>query len=116
MAQGCAGRWGGNRQHRLALGCPGLSIDGALWGRQGRSDPTDPDPDDVNVYLERRSEKAVGSWIVSGQFDMVYDGMVMDIKSSINSLVNIVIGLFANLLSLGVSLNIESQLRVDGCS
>lgn len=44
--------------------------------------PTEPDEDDINVYLEKRSEREVGNWIISGQFDMVYDGSIMDIKST----------------------------------
>jgi hypothetical protein len=38
--------------------------------------------DSIPLYFEKRSEKQVGNWIISGQFDLVYDGMVMDFKST----------------------------------
>ena len=46
-----------------------------------------PEPNELNtgdlpVYLELRSEKEVGKWIVSGKFDMIFNGMVQDVKST----------------------------------
>lgn len=37
---------------------------------------------DIPIYLEKRSERQVGKWIVSGQFDLVCDGFIMDVKST----------------------------------
>lgn len=44
--------------------------------------PTAPQAGDIPVYFEQRSEKQVGKWIVSGQFDIVFDGAVNDVKST----------------------------------
>lgn len=40
------------------------------------------DPDKHNVWLEIRSYKEVGDWIVSGKFDFVDNGRVKDVKST----------------------------------
>lgn len=44
--------------------------------------PTNPEPDDICVYLEQRVEKVVGKWIISGQYDIVFNGQVQDVKST----------------------------------
>lgn len=45
--------------------------------------PTHPSEDPaLDVYLEQRTSKAVGKWIVSGKFDFVMNGRVMDIKTT----------------------------------
>jgi hypothetical protein len=36
----------------------------------------------IPVYLEIRSEKKVGKWIISGKFDFVGDGRVEDVKTT----------------------------------
>ena len=46
-----------------------------------------PEPKDLYegclpVYLEKRSEKKIGKWIVSGKFDMIFNGMISDNKST----------------------------------
>jgi hypothetical protein len=60
----------------LALGYPKRAVE------RVRVNPTEPDEDCIDIYLEKRSEKTVGNFIVSGQFDIVFDGMVQDIKST----------------------------------
>jgi len=45
-----------------------------------------PDPDtvvdgDLVIYVEKRSEKRVGNWIVVGKFDLCTDGQLADLKS-----------------------------------
>ncbi len=37
---------------------------------------------DLPVYLEQRAERQVGKWIVSGKFDLIFNGMIQDIKST----------------------------------
>ena len=44
--------------------------------------PESPEPDDICVYLEKRNERTVGNWIVSGQYDIVFNGQVQDVKST----------------------------------
>lgn len=69
--------WTSNYQQGLRdLGYPQRAIDNI------RVNPENPSEDHINVFLEKRSEKAVGNFIISGQFDMVYDGTIMDIKST----------------------------------
>jgi len=40
------------------------------------------DPSIIPVYLEQRSEKVVGNYIITGKFDMVFEGEVNDHKST----------------------------------
>ena len=44
--------------------------------------PDEVDEDCIPLYFEKRSEKQVGNWIISGQFDLIYDHEVMDVKST----------------------------------
>lgn len=45
-------------------------------------EPSSLEDDDIPVYLELRTDKKVGDWTVSGKFDMVFDGKVIDFKST----------------------------------
>jgi hypothetical protein len=45
-------------------------------------EPEELDEDCIPIYFEQRSEKKVGNWIISGQFDIVFDGQVQDVKST----------------------------------
>lgn len=45
-------------------------------------EPGDVDEDTIPLYFEKRTEKQVGKWIISGQFDLIYDYQVQDIKST----------------------------------
>lgn len=47
-----------------------------------RINPEKPDPDNIDMYLEIRSEKVVGNHIISGCADMIFNGAVHDIKST----------------------------------
>jgi hypothetical protein len=47
-----------------------------------RVEPEEHDPDMLNIYLERRTNKEVMGWTVSGQFDMIIDGCIYDLKST----------------------------------
>jgi hypothetical protein len=47
-----------------------------------RIDPEEHDPDMINIYLEKRTEKVVDNWIVSGQYDLVINGVINDLKST----------------------------------
>ena len=44
--------------------------------------PDDIDPNNINVYMENRSEKEVGDWIVTGKYDFIAEGCVEDFKST----------------------------------
>lgn len=44
--------------------------------------PDKPDPKDINVYMEKRSNKAIAGMTVSGKFDFVAEGKVQDFKST----------------------------------
>lgn len=59
-----------------ALGYPQRVID------RVRINPEVPEEETLPVYLERRSEKNVGDYIISGKFDMVAEGRVRDFKST----------------------------------
>ena len=45
-------------------------------------EPDELDEDCIPIYFEKRSEKKVGKWIISGQFDIIFDGQVQDVKST----------------------------------
>jgi len=45
-------------------------------------EPGDLTEDSLPLYFEKRSEKQVGKWIISGQFDLIYGGQVQDVKST----------------------------------
>ena len=47
-----------------------------------RINPDVAEQGDIPVYLEGRTEKVVGSWVVSGQYDLICDGFIMDVKST----------------------------------
>ena len=64
------------KQALIDLGYPKRAVEAV------RVNPTEGSSKGLDVYLEIRSEKQVDNWIVSGQFDMVYDGAVNDIKST----------------------------------
>lgn len=69
--------WVNNYQEGLtALGYPKKIIDLI------RINPEQVEPGQIPIYLEKRSERKVGKWIISGQFDMVCDGFIMDVKST----------------------------------
>lgn len=59
---------------------------GALGYPQGMIKRVNVNPETeqegINLYLELRSEKPVGRWIVSGSTDVIMDGTVRDIKST----------------------------------
>lgn len=66
------------KQALLDLGYPQKAVDCVL---------INPEIHEVNessicMYLEKRSEKQVGNWVISGQFDIVFDGQVQDVKST----------------------------------
>lgn len=44
--------------------------------------PEHPDPKDINVYMEKRSNKSIAGMTVSGKFDFVAEGRVQDFKST----------------------------------
>ena len=43
--------------------------------------PSEP-TDDIDVYLEGRVEKELNGWIISGQYDAIFDGQLLDIKTT----------------------------------
>lgn len=47
-----------------------------------RIDPTEPEEGTLPIYLERRSERAINGFTVSGKFDMVLEGELYDTKST----------------------------------
>lgn len=59
------------------LGLPQKVID------QVRVNPDHPGEDpQFDIYLEQRTAKAMGKWIISGKFDFVRNGRVKDIKTT----------------------------------
>ena len=47
-----------------------------------RINPKEHDPDVLNIYLEKRSERQLGNWMINGMYDLVFDGEVHDYKST----------------------------------
>lgn len=67
--------------HVQALTDLGYPI-GAIRRVQINPEPEDLTEDTIPLYFEKRSEKQIGNWIISGQFDIIYDGQVQDVKST----------------------------------
>jgi hypothetical protein len=44
--------------------------------------PEDLTEDSVPVYVERRAEKELGNWVISGQADLIIDGQLYDLKTT----------------------------------
>lgn len=44
--------------------------------------PSNPDPNDYNLYFEKRVEKEFNGWTITGQFDLVANGYLHDFKST----------------------------------
>lgn len=71
--------WTENYKQALEdLGYPKMVIDRV----KVNPEPDEVDEDTIAMYLEKRTEKQVGKWIISGQFDIIFDGMVQDVKST----------------------------------
>lgn len=66
------------KQALLDLGYPKGAVKRVLINPE----PDDIDEDSIPLYFEKRTEKQVGNWIISGQFDLIYDHQVQDIKST----------------------------------
>lgn len=48
-----------------------------------RLNPDEPGENpEFDIYIEQRTNKAVGNWVVSGKFDFVYNGRVADVKTT----------------------------------
>jgi hypothetical protein len=47
-----------------------------------RINPTDPQKEHVNIYIEQRTAKQIGEFTISGKFDFVIDGRVRDVKTT----------------------------------
>lgn len=45
-------------------------------------EPSELEDGIIPLYFEKRSEKECKGWIISGQFDLIYDGQVQDVKST----------------------------------
>ena len=59
-----------------AMGFPDTMIE------RVRLNPTDPQKEHVNIYIEQRTTKQVGEFTISGKFDFVIDGRVRDVKTT----------------------------------
>lgn len=44
--------------------------------------PSNPNPEDYNLFFEKRVEKEFNGWIITGQFDLVCNGNLHDFKST----------------------------------
>lgn len=44
--------------------------------------PKEPNEEDINIYLEKRSTRKLGDWTIGGKFDLVIDGKLFDNKST----------------------------------
>ena len=69
--------WTNNPQHKLKL----LGYSQETLDRL-KVNPEVEDNNFINAYLERRTVKQVGNYLVSGKFDFVLDGVVQDFKST----------------------------------
>lgn len=61
-----------------ALGFPSAAINKILINPE----PAQIKPDSICIYFEKRSERQLGKWIVSGQFDISFKGIPHDVKST----------------------------------
>ena len=69
--------WENNYQAGLAdLGYSQKQID------RVRINPTEPEAGTIPIHLERRGERKIGDWTVSGKFDMSIEGELSDTKST----------------------------------
>lgn len=69
--------WMHNREQALhELGYPDSVIE------KIRINPDTPGDPRFDIYLEQRTSKAVGNWVVSGKFDLVENGRVKDVKTT----------------------------------
>lgn len=69
--------WTGHYKEVLvALGYPLAKIEAI------RINPLVNEPDKVNIYFEKRSERVLGNWIVVGKFDLCFNGVICDFKST----------------------------------
>ena len=70
--------WESNHKQALSdLGYPPGVIDKILINPT----PVEIKPDSLCVYMERRADKAINNYIISGKFDFVMDGVLEDFKS-----------------------------------
>ena len=67
-----------HRECMQALGIPDHVIDRVKIN----PDPATVQPEDIPVYLELRSDKAIEDFIISGKFDFVFDGELEDFKNT----------------------------------
>ena len=44
--------------------------------------PKDPNPENIQVWLEQRSSREIAGYTISGKFDMVLEGVLQDFKST----------------------------------
>lgn len=68
----------GYKEALLKLGTPQKVIDRIILNPK----PKDLKPDSIPIYLEQRQKKAVGSLMISGQYDFVGEGKLEDFKTS----------------------------------
>lgn len=68
----------GSKQALAALGTPLSHVDKLVVNPDSNNLPEGSIP----IYLEQRAWKEVGNFVVSGQFDIVYDGQIQDIKTT----------------------------------
>ena len=61
-----------------ALGFPLAAINKIVINPE----PAQIKPDSICIYFEKRSERQLGKWIVSGQFDIAFKGIPHDVKST----------------------------------
>jgi hypothetical protein len=64
------------RESLEKLGYPKRVIDAV------RINPTEKEPDTIQVFTEFRSEKGIAGFVISGQVDMIVDGRLRDAKST----------------------------------
>lgn len=50
--------------------------------------PENPAEDDIPVYTEQRTQKEIMGWTISGQFDMILEGKLRDLKTTSVNKVN----------------------------
>jgi hypothetical protein len=71
-----------SQHYPLAMETLGIPEDVIRRVRINPSRPALPDNRYIDIWLEQRAEKKIAGWIVTGQFDLVYENGVQDYKST----------------------------------
>lgn len=71
--------WESEPVRTKALQCLGIPEDKIA---RIKVNPENPNPEDINLFFEKRVNKEFKGWTISGQFDLVANGVLHDFKST----------------------------------